>query len=395
MGRKPNADTIRLVAGVTLKRLPRTGIWQLSCSAHSQTIRKSLMTTDETAARLAALDYYQAQREHILLGKAFNRVSFPEAATAYLQTVIGKSKRDYHAETIDRHLLPYFENFKDIRQVTAGKVSDYLVHRRTKNAREPEPQTLNRENTVLRQLLAYAVIQQWLPEKVLVPHINQSLTARRRRNFTPAEYGLLVRTARRRIQEAMDNPRERHVADQRRLLLDAIVIMANSGLRVDELHKLNWRGVLWADGDIQLERAGKRRSNRRLVLNESAIVALKRIAKRRQLWLSRRQQSTELDPLEPVISLPSGIPVTSFKKQFRTLLDACGFEYRNAAERHSLTSLRHTYATRLLTRKHRARPTVSALAKQMGTSTKMIEAHYAHDTVEDYRDDIRGRGAKR
>ena len=168
MGRKPNADTIRLIAGVTLKRHPRTAIWQLSCSAHSQTIRKSLMTTDETAARLAALDYYQAQREHIRLGKSVNRVSFPEAAIAYLQTVIGKSKRDYHAETIDRHLLPYFENFKVIRQVTAGKVSDYLVHRRTKNAREPEPQTLNRENSVLRQLLEYAAIQAWLPEKITV-----------------------------------------------------------------------------------------------------------------------------------------------------------------------------------------------------------------------------------
>ena len=130
-------------------------------------------------------------------------------------------------------------------------------------------------------------------------------------------------------------------------------------------------------------------------MNVSAIVALKRIARRRQLWLSRRQKSTELDPTEPVMSLPSGIAVTSFKKQFRTLLDACGFEYRNAAERHSHTSLRHTYATRLLTRKHRARPTINALAKQMGTSPKMIELHYAHDSVEDYRDDIRGLGGKR
>ena len=52
-----------------VKRHPRTAIWQLSCSAHSQTIRKSLMTTDETAARLAALDYYQAQREHIGLAE--------------------------------------------------------------------------------------------------------------------------------------------------------------------------------------------------------------------------------------------------------------------------------------------------------------------------------------
>jgi hypothetical protein len=127
------------------------------------------MTTDEWAARLAAWEYYHAQREHILLGKTVNRITFAQAATAYLQTVIGKAKQTYHAETIERHLLPYFENIKDIRQVTAGMVSDYLVHRRTKNDKEPEPQTLNRENTVLRQLLAYAEIQGWLPAKITVP----------------------------------------------------------------------------------------------------------------------------------------------------------------------------------------------------------------------------------
>jgi len=31
-----------------------------------------------------------------------------------------------------------------------------------------------------------------------------------------------------------------------------------------------------------------------------------------------------------------------------------------------------------------------ALAKQLGTSTKMIEKNYGHDVVEDYRDELMG-----
>jgi len=167
--------------------------------------------------------------------------------------------------------------------------------------------------------------------------------------------------------------------------------MANSGLRVDELHRMTWRNMDWTKGDLKLEYVGKRKSARKMVLRYSAIAAIARIGRRRQQWLEQQGEPAILNPNERIMSMPSGIPIASFKKMFRLLLEECGFEYKNANERHSLTSLRHTYATRSLTQKHRLRPTMEALAKQMGTSPKMIEQYYGHDDVEDYRDELRGK----
>jgi hypothetical protein len=76
-----------------------------------------------------------------------------------------------------------------------------------------------------------------------------------------------------------------------------------------------------------------------------------------------------------VIATADGEPVKSMKTAFRSLLKACGFVYPSPDDRHTLTSLRHTYATFSLTRKSAFRPRQEVLAKQMGTSTRMIQAH--------------------
>ena len=238
----------------------------------------------------------------------------------------------------------------------------------------------------------------WIDKLPVVPFLAEALTRRRRRDFITDEYLVLRRTAIKRIRHLPADKsvsEQRHIKHQRQLLYDVIQLLANSGLRVDELRSVTWRCVDWANGDIILERAGKRRSNRRLVLMRPAVRALLRLAQRRRNWQINHAEPVLLHSDEKIIALPSGKSVRQLDTGFDLLLKACGFRYNQVIDKHALTSLRHTYATRLLTRKHRARPTVSALAKQMGTSTKMIEAHYAHDTVEDYRDDIRGRGGKR
>ena len=59
-----------------------------------------------------------------------------------------------------------------------------------------------------------------------------------------------------------------------------------------------------------------------------------------------------------------------------TLLKDCGFEYKNADDKHTLTSLRHSYATFRLTGIKGKRASMRGLATQMGTSQKMLEKHY-------------------
>jgi integrase len=69
-----------------------------------------------------------------------------------------------------------------------------------------------------------------------------------------------------------------------------------------------------------------------------------------------------------------GTPVGSFKKSFESLLKAAGVETDSHGNRRTIYSLRHTYATfRLQEGVHQF-----ILAKNMGTSTAMLEKHYGH-----------------
>lgn len=389
MGRPPNSTTVVLAAGLLLKRNSKS-IWLCSYRHAGKNVIKSMGTSDEAAARAKALDWYVQVRRHADLGVGIKRISFDQLAHAYLRTVMGSSKQTYHGQTMERHLRPFFEKFEDIREISQASISDYILHRRTKQAKEPQPQTLNRESTVLRQLLVFAHEQRWIAARLKVPFLDQSQTVKRRRHFTAEEYAQLLTVAGARIDEARRDGLRRHVLDNRLLLLDVILLLANSGMRVDEIHSVTWRGIVWNQGDIRLERAGKRKSSRLVILRPEAIAALKRIANRRHTWLHRRGLNSDLDPNERVIATPDGKPVKDLKKSFRALIDACGFRYENPDERHALTSLRHTYATNSLTRKAVRRITQDVLAKQMGTSPRMIQAHYGHDTVEDYRDELAG-----
>ena len=391
MGRKAKISTVEVVEGLYLKSQPNSSNLQAYCRISGHTFRKSVGTDNLAKAKSAALEWYYDLKQQAKKGVLLKKVSFNKLCSDYLKTIpTSGAKFAYHAPTIERHFEPYFGKYSDIRQITEGTVSDYLVHRRTKNKTEPTPQTLNRENTVLRQVFQYAATQRWIAEPVAVPFITQSQTVRRRRHFTTEEYRTLRDTAKARITQSKNEPRQRHVRQNRLLLYDVIILLANSGVRVDEMKTITWRNVDWAKGDIVLERAGKKKSSRRLVLRTAGLNALARIAKRRKVWLGAQGHKETLDPNERVIALPNGTPVNDFKKAFRDLLDACGFKYADAKDRHTLTSLRHTYATFSLTRTHGKRVSVRTLVKQMDTSERMINAHYGHDDIEDYRDELRG-----
>ena len=198
------------------------------------------------------------------------------------------------------------------------------------------------------------------------------------------------RTGRKRASELRGIPLKTRQHWQRQLLYDYILVLSNTGVRVDESKTIIWRNIDFDNGTILLEGAGKMRSSRRIVTHgTSAIEALKRIKGRRLDYL-RRSGRAVVNPNEKVIALPDGKLVKSFKKGFDQLLQACGFQYASSKDRHSLTSLRHTYATFRLTTRSGKRATPRALAKQMGTSERMIEKHYGHDEIEDYRDELSG-----
>jgi integrase len=347
--------------------------------------RRSAKTRDVGAAKLMALKWFKEMERKLESGESIEVISFGRLKRSYLDLIRGQNKYNYHAKTIERHFLPFFAQFDDVSKLKKSHFLDYMKFRVAKGEAAPTPQTMNRENTVLRQMLRYAVDMGWLKAAPKIDMMSERLSARRRRHFTFQEYKTLYRTARRRARAAGLNG---HHSELRQLLLDYIVLLVNTGMRVDESKTLIWRNVDWESKSLLLEHAGKVRSTRRVLMRQGAVLALKRIHQRRESWLVKN--GGEFSQNDKVIALPNGKTVTSFKKGFDQLLAACGFVYGSVEEKHALTSLRHTYATFRLTTRTGKRASVRALAKQMGTSEKMIERHYGHDVVEDYREELAG-----
>ena len=384
MGRRANDTTIEVHDGLYLKAV--NDVWQCYFRLGGKQFRRSTKSKNLSQAKSTALGWWHDAKNRRGRGEEIDRVSFAQLKRSYLDQIKGQGKSAYHRETIERHFLPFFAKFDDISKLRTRDVLDYLQYRRAKGDKPPLPQTLNRENSVLRQMMRHGVDRGWITHVPAIRYESERQTYRRRRHFTSNEYKKLWQTAKQRAKELEGIPLKTRQHWQRLLLLDYIMILANTGMRVDESKTIIWRNVDFNNGTIMLEYAGKTRSSRRIVMRPSAIKALQRIKERRLAFLGR--SGGALDPNEKVIALPDGKAVSSFKKGFDQLLRASEFKYESKEDRHVLTSLRHTYATFRLTTKIGKRATMRALAQQMGTSDRMIQKHYGHDQIEDYRDEL-------
>ena len=392
MSRAASRKSIRISPNLVLRPQPNSRFLQAHAAIDGKNYRKSMRTENAKEARIRAWQWY-----HSLLSAPVddnNRLvaDWSELARTYDQSLPAGAKRSYHIPTMKRHFTPFFGSVLDIRHIKPSMIAEYLLYRRKKNTTEPTPQTINRENTILRQMLALAEVKGWIERVPKIPFLAEAQTRRRRRHFTDEEYHTLRVTA---IQRIKSTKRDEHLYGmelrlRRMLLYDVIQLLANSGLRVDEMKTVTWRCVDFAAGDITLERAGKMKSNRHMILRQPAIRALLRLAARRKRWQRERQQPEQLPPEEAVIAMPDGTPVKQVDTGFDTLLGACGFHYTSVLNKHALTSLRHTYATLALTRKRDLRPSVRVLALQMGTSERIITAHYGHEEINDFRRELRG-----
>jgi integrase len=167
----------------------------------------------------------------------------------------------------------------------------------------------------------------------------------------------------------------------RALLRDYVLVLANTGMRHGtEAESLNWRDIEWIDKDgqryLQLTVSGKT-GKRQLIARHNTEDYLQRLQSR-QSHLKKYSFDELLKKKikEPVFRLESGETTKNLAGTFRTLMRDSGLDKdKEIAEKRTLYSLRHTYAHFALLKE---RMDVYTLAKQMGTSVKMIEVHYGH-----------------
>ena len=226
--------------------------------------------------------------------------------------------------------------------------------------------TIRDEMATFRSIMGYAASKKYItPLQVFKGKL--PLSKVRREEFTPEEYRKLHTFARKWVKEA------RNVLNTwyRTIAYNFVLVMTNTGMRPSEARNLRWSDVVVKTDSqgrkfVILSVRGKGKF-RQLVAASNAADYLERIRAIRK--------TTHEDDF--VFTNYEGKPAfTLYHNVIETLLTDSGLLHSNTGSRRSTYCFRHTYATFRLTEG----VDVYFLAKQMGTSVKMIEDHYGHIT---------------
>ncbi len=295
--------------------------------------------------------------------------------------------------TIDYEVL---QEFDDWRTLMMGKA--------------PTKSTLMTQNAALNRVFDEAVIRGFLVQANKPVLKAKGKKSERHADFTTKELKALLGG----FDAWVERGRDDESKELRALMRDYVHALVDTGARPgDELMNLKWKQVkvsvkprVMEDGydvhgdllethDLQLscEMTVTGKTGARTMLGmERTVRAMQRIAQR-----NYKVVGTVLEPLKHVATANNNDFVfrtkaktkpTSFQKLFASYLEEHNLLVDPATERKRVFySLRHTYATQMLTNDG---VPIHTLAKQMGTSVVMIERHYSHLKVVKAIDQLRG-----
>lgn len=357
-----------------LYKRPNSRFWQ--CSTYLKGKNRRMSTKEESLARAkdVAEDWYLDLRGRAREGRLKNEKTFKQAAEQFRREfeIITEGQRSETYVTglmskLDNYLIPYFGD-KGLSEVTPGLVQEYRIHRHNysvprhnqktdHSGSKPKFSTIHQEIVALRQVLKTAVRHGWLDRlpDLSTPY-GASKKISRRAWFSPDEYRRLYEATRRRA----NTPQRKHHKWSCEQLHDYVLLMANTGLRPDEMKRLEHRDVeLVEDADtdetiLLISVRGKR--------GVGYCKSMPGAVKPYQRLLERN------DP-EPTDLL--------FTKSHTGLLNAILDEERLKFDRdnqpRTAYSLRHTYiCLRLM-----EGADIYQVAKNCRTSVEMIEKYYA------------------
>ena len=358
-------------------RRENSSIWQCAAFLGGRNHRQTTKEENLERAKVFAEDWYLELRGKSRSGElSHGGKTFKLAAEAFLKEfeVITHGERSpiyvaNHKKRVENHLLPFFGN-KALADITAGMVQDYRVHRMQsrRNGRPPARSTLHQEIVCLRQVLATANRHGWLP---VLPNLRAPFKASgkisHRAWFSHDEYNTLCDATRARAAKpprADDKPAYED-------LHDFVLFMANTGLRPDEAHRLEFRDVAIVTDEptgeriLEIEVRGKRGVGYCKSM-PGAVYPFTR--------LKERKNPQPADRLFPKFmhSLLNSV-LNSIK--IGTGPDGNDLTFKKDREGQPRTaySLRHTYICLRLTEG----ADIYQIAKNCRTSVEMIEKYYA------------------
>jgi integrase len=347
--------------------------WQCAASVGGKQYRATTKKEELPQAEDAAEDWYLELRGKFKRGdlgkleEANSEKTFAVAAEQFIREfpIITEGQRnqqyvDGHVRRIRKYLIPFFGD-KGLSKVTSGLIQEYRIDRMEKckaeRGKPPARNTMHQEAVALRQVLKSAVRHgdlSALPDMSQPYRTNSKIS--HRAWFSPEEYKLLYEATRDRVE----NPRRKKFQADYEDLHDFVLFMVNTGLRPDEVKRIEFRDVkIVNDRDsgetiLEIDVRGKRGVGFCKSM-PGAVHPFERVKKRRK-------------PAPTDLVFP-----TRHHDLFNTILGEINLKFDREGQRRTFYSLRHTYICMRLMEG----ADVYQIAKNCRTSVKMIEDFYA------------------
>jgi site-specific recombinase XerD len=289
----------------------------------------------------------------------------------------GEGRRVYrdYIQAIDNYLIPFFGNHH-IDHVTYPMLQQFAAWRNEKLGKEPKSSTINTHNSALNRIFDEALMHGYIAKTQVPVLINKGRDAERRPDFTREEYRKLYRA----LTKWAGEGRQGKSRDMRELLRDYVLILSNTGMRHGtEAQNLRWKHITTFEKDgrsyVAMYVKGKTRG-RELIARHNCLIYLKRIHQRCRDIADMTFEELLASKLDKhVFRLPDATITNSLNQTFRHFMKDSGLlKDQLTGHNRTLYSLRHTYATFQVI----GGVDLHLLAKQMGTSIAMLEAHYSH-----------------
>ncbi len=345
----------------------KTPIWFCRIKVPGMTgyIYRSTRTSDEHQSYKFADDLYHRQLVKVLGGEVLSKGT---KITVGINSYIERFENDERLSIKYRVLL--LKRVKDhLKTETFENLTTQMISKLTDDLRKGtktgtmSPNTVKRVQNDLRHFFRWCVEEGFLKEVPKLPRINGEQS--RRPHFNEKEWRKITRYLREFVK--VDNKK---TLRERTMLVNYVLVLSNTGIRVGEARSLKWRDIREVDGNVILTVNGK--TGIREVVSRTNEVRdyLSRIYDLRV----KEVGEDKVTPDSVVFCHPDGSEVGSFKKSFQSLLKGCGVEKDSFGRNRTIYSLRHTYAT------FRLHEGVNhyVLSRNMGTSVKMLEDYYGH-----------------
>ena len=377
-----SADVIHLHRSlVSLFKRPGSNQWQCRFKLpngqwHSvSTGQAELEEAKQSAVAIYEQTMAKISQELSLKSKSFKQLAAEDLLVMDVALKEGGGRaifKDYKF-VLNKYLIPFFGGYK-LNQITPELVKDFESWRLSQMGRDPQASTKRTHATTYNRIIALAREQNLIADTYRVPLLDpHGSPGQTRPAFSKEEINHLL--AHMPSWELVG--RSSRTREMRQLCRCYVEFLLYTGARPGtELNPMRWKHLQWHwIGDqryLKIWLSGKT-GPRYLIAKHLVISALERLIAWHQLPFKNLEEviAAKLDRL--IFTFPRGIQPYNFNPQFENLLKECGLLKDVAGRNRSLYSLRHTYATFALAEG----VDIHTLARQMGTSTLMIERHYS------------------